>query len=268
MDCVDEYSHSSPQVIYFSKSIPTKEVEKKIEYSNVFCQCVGSCDQNANCACMKQSGTRYSYTDRTELENYVLIYKNINRPTYECNEQCQCKNTLCGNKLIQCGPRTGLIVKICDDSRKGLGVFTEKLVKCGNFICEYAGEIISEVEASMRFKINARVQRMNYIFCVDEYFGDKNIKTFIDPTFYGNIGRYLNHSCDPNCSMVITRINDNIPVVALFACRDIIEGEELSYDYGITDLSSEIEDPETSRTKCLCGSVNCKGFLPYDTRIM
>lgn len=268
MDCIDDYTHNSPQIMYFSKCIPTKEIENIIKPSNVFCDCKDMCNKDSNCACMRQSGTNYRFEDLKELESYKLTYKNISRPTYECNEQCQCKTNCCGNKLVQCGPRTGLKVKLCEDSRKGEGVFTEKPIQCGNFICEYAGEIISEKEASIRFKINARYKRMNYIFCLDEYFGDKNIKTFIDPTVYGNIGRYINHSCDPNCVMIITRINDNIPVVAVFACKDIEANEELCYDYGIIDRSAEISKDEINLTKCLCGSDDCKGFLPYDTRII
>lgn len=56
--------------------------------------------------------------------------------------------------------------------------------------------------------------------------------TIIDPTFIGNIGRYLNHSCDPNTHVVPVRINSVVPVAAMFALRDVQPGEELVYDYG------------------------------------
>ncbi|CAG9772117.1 unnamed protein product [Ceutorhynchus assimilis] len=268
MDCIDDYTHKSLNVMYFSKCIPTKEIQDTIKPSNVFCDCPGICNKESNCSCMRHSGTAYQFGDINDSETYVLSYKNKNRPTYECNDQCQCKNSFCGNKLVQCGPRKGLKVRVCDDERKGEGIFTERLINSGNFVCEYVGEIISEKEASTRFKINAKHKRMNYIFCIDEYFGENNIKTFIDPTVYGNIGRYINHSCDPNCIMVISRIQDNIPVLALFASKDIEIGQEICYDYGIADRSEVLKDDDVDRTKCLCRSSNCRGFLPCDTRII
>ncbi|KAL1510016.1 hypothetical protein ABEB36_004674 [Hypothenemus hampei] len=268
MDCTDNYCHTNSHIMYFPRCIPTKEVEATIQPTTVFCNCSNSnCEEN-NCACIQRSGTYYSFTDKNQLESYKIVLTNKNRPTYECNENCQCVNSLCGNKLVQCGPRSGLIVKICEESKKGQGVFTEKSISNGNFVCEYAGEVISEREALIRFKINAKKKKMNYIFCIDEYFGNKNIKTFIDASAYGNIGRYVNHSCDPNCVMMITRINDNIPVLALFACRNIAVNEELSYDYGIINKNEQSDEDTSLSTKCLCGSETCSGFLPYDTRII
>jgi len=264
MDCIDEYSHTSPHIMYFSQNIPTKEIEDTIQPSNIFCNCTELCTEDSSCSCILQSGSYYSYTDQKDLENYVLTLKNDDKPLYECNEQCTCKNWVCGNKLVQCGPRKGLKVAICTNKEKGEGVFTTNQVKSGNFICEYAGEIITENEASIRYKKNAKVGRMNYIFAINEHFGEKNIRTYIDPTFYGNIGRYLNHSCEPNCSMVVIRINDNIPILGLFACRDIEVGEELSYSYG----SSLVENcySTDNSVRCLCGAALCKKILPYDSR--
>ncbi|KAH1005188.1 hypothetical protein HUJ04_006218 [Dendroctonus ponderosae] len=268
MECIDNYEHLSPQVMYFAKCLPSREIEKTMKPTSVFCNCKDSCSEETNCNCIKRSGTKFCFTDVEDLESYRLVAKSVNRPTYECNDQCQCCASLCGNKLVQCGPRKGLEVKLCEDARKGEGVFAGDPIAHGSFVCEYAGEIISEKEASIRFKLNAKHRRMNYIFCIDEHFGDNSVKTFIDPTVYGNIGRYINHSCDPNCSMIITRIHDNIPVLGIYACRDIKTGEELSYDYGISDLSGGVGELEPNRTKCLCGSTNCRGFLPYDSKIM
>lgn len=45
---------------------------------------------------------------------------------------------------------------------------------------------------------------------IDEGVG-KHLQTFIDPSQKGNIGRYLNHSCDPNCEILSIRIDGPIP---------------------------------------------------------
>ena len=37
----------------------------------------------------------------------------------------------------------------------------------------------------------------------------------------GNIGRYLNHSCDPNLAMVTIRSNSMVPHLALFTSRTV-----------------------------------------------
>ena len=39
----------------------------------------------------------------------------------------------------------------------------------------------------------------------------------------GNIGRYLNHSCDPNLSLVTVRSSCMVPHIALFTNRAVAE---------------------------------------------
>lgn len=55
---------------------------------------------------------------------------------------------------------------------------------------------------------------------------------------------YVNHSCDGNCWY------DGTPLVTR---RDVKKGEELAYDYCLTDAHS------TFRLKCLCGTAACRG---------
>jgi hypothetical protein len=57
----------------------------------------------------------------------------------------------------------------------------------------------------------------------------------------------INHSCDPNIGVL-----GQITFVAL---RDIRAGEELGYDYAMTDGSAYDE------FECLCGSPNCRGIV-------
>ena len=52
----------------------------------------------------------------------------------------------------------------------------------------------------------------------------------IDPTYVGNIARFINHSCDPNCETQKWNVLGEV-CVGIFALRDIYENEELSFDY-------------------------------------
>ena len=56
---------------------------------------------------------------------------------------------------------------------------------------------------------------------------------------------FINHSCDPNAGM-----RDSITMVAM---RDIEIGEEVAFDYAMTDGSPFDE------FDCLCGATNCRG---------
>ena len=56
---------------------------------------------------------------------------------------------------------------------------------------------------------------------------------------------FINHSCEPNCEM-----SGN---VILVAARDIMVGEEVTYDYATTDGSDYDE------FECSCGSASCRG---------
>ncbi len=72
----------------------------------------------------------------------------------------------------------------------------------------------------------------------------------------GNMARFVNHSCDPNCVMSRWEVQGK-PRMALFARREIRTGEELTYDYKFSDNS---KDP-TKRQVCRCGANNCRGYL-------
>jgi uncharacterized protein len=62
------------------------------------------------------------------------------------------------------------------------------------------------------------------------------------------LGKYLNHSCDPN-----TKVEREKRVVS--ALRDITSDEELSFDYN--ENETKMADP----FMCQCGSPNCRKFI-------
>jgi len=163
--------------------------------------------------------------------------------------------------VVQKGPRSGLEIFDCGPC-KGLGLRTKLSIPKGGFICEYAGEVIGKAEALKRFESAVLKGFMNYIFILRENTSTDVIETIVDPTVIGNIGRYINHSCNPNSAIVPVRVNSAVPKLAIFAVRDIAAGEEITFDYsgGKTQNSSQA----VNRKSCFCGSATCSKFLPFD----
>jgi hypothetical protein len=60
-------------------------------------------------------------------------------------------------------------------------------------------------------------------------------------------GDQVNHSCDPNAGLAGDR--------TLVAIRPILLGEEITYDYAMSDSSTYDE------FACRCGSINCRGRI-------
>lgn len=78
---------------------------------------------------------------------------------------------------------------------------------------EYIGEHISNEEADRR-------ENTRYLFEV-------NKKLTIDGSARTNIARYFNHSCEPNCAVMV-----RTPHVYICVTRKIAAGEELTFNYG------------------------------------
>lgn len=73
--------------------------------------------------------------------------------------------------------------------------------------------------------------------------------------------KYLNHSCDPN--MGIHTRADMLP--EFIALRDIQAGEELTFDYAMSEYQhyARSNPAEEFDLSCHCGADNCRGRLGY-----
>ena len=86
---------------------------------------------------------------------------------------------------------------------------------------------------------------------------DEIDKFVLDPKFNGNIGRFFNHSCEPNMTTVnaFTFTQDlRFPVLSFFTNRTVSPGEELSWSYG-SNYGTNL--PDHQRIPCMCGASNC-----------
>ena len=135
----------------------------------------------------------------------------------------------------------------------GRGVFARRLIRADETVCEYKGEIISEAEIARRYPEDMHGVNHTFVFGVDF---DHNI----DGGAHGNIARWINHSCSPNCDTF--EKNKRIFVRAI---RDIRPGEELSYDYAI-EAGERLTKAVKARWPCWCGAKTCRGTVLVPTR--
>ncbi|XP_028064816.1 histone-lysine N-methyltransferase SUVR3 [Camellia sinensis] len=183
--------------------------------------------------------------------------------TRECGPSCRC-GVECGNRLTQRGVCVRL--KIVKDGRKGWGLRAGEIIGSGQFVCEYAGELLTTKEARRRQQrydeLSLGGQFSSALLVVKEHLpsGKACMRINIDATVIGNVARFINHSCDGgNLSTVLVRSTGALfPRVCFFASRDIQEGEELTFSYGEIRVRSK-------GLQCFCGSSSCFGILPSES---
>jgi len=137
----------------------------------------------------------------------------------------------------------------------GNGVFATELIKKGERIVRYKGKLRTHDEVDEQYG-DEDEDGHTFLFTLnDDYVVDANVG--------GNIARWINHSCKPNCE---SEIEENAngkshkDKVFIHAIRDIRPGEELTYNYGIV-----LDEPHTKKVKklwaCKCGAKNCSGTM-------
>lgn len=120
----------------------------------------------------------------------------------------------------------------------GWGVFALEDIPKNKRIVYYAGERISAKESGPR---EERYLERGHIWCFQ-----LNRAWVIDAAIGGNIARFVNHACKPNC---YTHIVDG--TIWIRAGKSIRKGEELTYNY-YTEGQAEIP------CRCVPG---CQGML-------
>lgn len=182
--------------------------------------------------------------------------KDKTTPIFECNSECQCSLETCQNRVSQKDDQSNH-VQLISTTGKGFGVTIQQaLPHPGTYVGEYIGEILTDIGARDRMKMNENAEH-NYLLLYNEHHGETTMKTFVDARYYGNWTRFINHSCDPNLHIVPIRIDRFTPPhLAFFTLRSIEINEELSYSYGT------MIDPIKSKA-CHCSSSICTAFLPY-----
>lgn len=260
----DDYEHLDNDIFYTPVNIPGPGVDADVIFTEQFegCACSRSCiGANTACGCVRGgSGMLFYYTK----DGYLTDVDHPPDLIYECHINCKC-DAECTNRLVQKGPHSGL--ELMEAGSKGLGLRCKVDLLKGAFVCEYAGEVIGAEEARRRYNIQQGLARPNYIFALREHFGmsEHSVLTYVDPTYIGNVGRYINHSCDPNLVVVPVRTDTAVPKLCLFARRNIPAQDELTFDYGggLEPIQSA-PDGWNNASVCHCEASDCRRVLPFD----
>ncbi|XP_052202818.1 histone-lysine N-methyltransferase ASHH2 [Diospyros lotus] len=135
--------------------------------------------------------------------------------------------------------------------KKGYGLQLLQDISKGQFLIEYVGEVLDMLAYQARQRDYASEGHKHF------YFMTLNGSEVIDACAKGNLGRFINHSCDPNCRTEKWMVNGEV-CIGLFALRDIKKGEEVTFDYNYVRVFG------AAAKKCVCGSSHCRGYIGGD----
>ncbi|KAK4370472.1 hypothetical protein RND71_009947 [Anisodus tanguticus] len=167
----------------------------------------------------------------------------------ECSRgTCPC-GEFCSNQQFQ--KRNYAKLKCFKCGKKGYGLQLLENVSEGQFLIEYVGEVLDMHAYEARQKEYALKCHKHF------YFMTLNGSEVIDACAKGNLGRFINHCCDPNCRTEKWMVNGEV-CIGLFALRDIKKGEEVTFDYNYVRVFG------AAVKKCVCGSPHCRGYIGGD----
>ncbi|PHU22380.1 hypothetical protein BC332_07487 [Capsicum chinense] len=234
------------------------------------CNCTSGCSDSEQCSCASRNGGEIPFNTRGSILRAKAL-------VYECGPSCKCPPS-CKNRVSQHGPRYHL--EVFKTESRGWGLRSRDYISCGSFICEYVGELLDEREAENR------IDRDEYLFDVGNYDEEipkrnvarnNNLKVesnylqmkdedgfTLDALRYGNVGRFINHSCSPNLyaqNVMYYHGDRRVPHIMFFTSKSIPPLEELTYHYNYHIDHVYDKNGNMKRKNCRCGSRKCEGRM-------
>lgn len=201
----EEDFSAPPEFTYITKNIVLDDLVTRMsalgknQLDATGCKCE-KCSKFTVC-CPQNIKLRFPY--KVDGNNRTLLRLEKSKKIIECCELCNCPED-CVNKLTQMQKQTPMCLFMTKD--KGWGVKARANIAKGTFVTEFLGELISEEETEAR-------GRTTYMYGLNS--GDEGYAT-IDAEHFGNLSRFINHSCDPNTGT--WHVND---------CRDEARNQRL-----------------------------------------
>ena len=128
-----------------------------------------------------------------------------------------------------CSPK--LELRPCPE-KGGFGLFATELITAGELLAMWGGQVVTGEQLAF-----LPVDRQTHGIQIHE-------DLYMVPVTHGEPADYFNHSCSPNSGM-------DSPI-SLIAMGDIEAGEEVCFDYAMSDSSDYDE------FICHCGAANCR----------
>jgi PWWP domain/SET domain/AWS domain len=189
----------------------------------------------------------------------------------ECDKDCPAGKSCQNQKLRN---REDARLKIIKTVNRGFGIVCEDDIEPNTFIIEYIGELIDNAELLRRMEHKMKNKDRDF------YFLAINLDMFVDAEPCGNLSRFINHSCEPNCETRKISVDGNtrigifsnqlIKAVRIISLRFInfqlnflnffFQGTELSFDYAM-------EFADDRKQQCVCGSKLCSGIIGEKIKI-
>lgn len=264
-------------------SIPQEEsnaeINAELNISYVSCEegdSNGMPIESNNLACIEAQDSQQA--SWTVIKHNIYLHRSRKTPIIDQMMVCHCKPPIdgslgCGDEClnrmlnVECVQGTCPCGDLCSNQRFQtqqyakverfqcgkicFGLQALEDVAKGTFLIEYVGEVLDISAYETRRKEYASGGQKH------SYFMTLNRIEVIDTCVKGNLGRFINHSCDPNCQREKWMVNGEV-CIGLFAIRDIKKGEELTFDYNCSQAIG------TAAEKCECGSADCRGFIGSD----
>ena len=250
---------------------------------------------NCECQALTKTSGRIVYPvhdDNYSGYEYRRLNQVIFGGVFECHARCPCDRS-CLNRLVQLPIQNRLqIFKAGHD--KGWGIRALHDIPKGTFLCQYVARILTpeqgndgkhddtyfaDLDHIRNMELNKRyhkehpedfieedddseqvlrwkremIQGFEWLSIMDKF--DQGGTYVVDAIQEGNIGRFFNHSCDPNCEVqnVFLHTHDpRFPCICLFTKRTVKAMEELCWNYGY-----EVDSVPGRKMYCRCGSRKC-----------
>lgn len=124
-------------------------------------------------------------------------------------------------------------------------MFAREAIPANSFVAEYVGERMTNAEADRRGRESEGGDE--YLYNIDAHLvqgtaGGPPVRRkpkvgeevfVLDARTRGNVARFVNHSCDPNCvvfSVLFGQLEPQLARLAIFTARDVKAGEQLTYN--------------------------------------
>ncbi|WRT70012.1 uncharacterized protein IL334_007005 [Kwoniella shivajii] len=163
----------------------------------------------------------------------------------ECRAGKHCRNQ-------QFARRQYANVEVVLTEKKGFGLRAGSSIPANTLIYEYIGEVVAERTFRKRMQQYADEGIRHFYFMMLQK------EEYIDATKKGGIGRFANHSCNPNSEVQKWVVGRRLRM-GIFTKRDVIKGEEITFNYNVDRYGHDAQI-------CYCGEPNCVGTIGGKTQ--